>query len=575
MSLLRAVTALAAILGSGAIAAAFADDAKPAIASIPKGETTKYTFDRSKIFPGTTRDYWIYVPKQYDPAKPACVHVNQDGIQFHAPDVFDELIANKEMPVTIGVFITPGRVKANAPGALDRFNRSFEYDGLGDGYARFVLDEILPDVETKTTKDGRPIRLSHDGNDRAISGSSSGAICAFTAAWERPDAFRRVFSSIGTYVGFRGGDGYPKWIRLFEPKPLRVFLQDGSADLNIYGGDWWMANQTMERALTFAGYEVNHEWGTLGHEGSHATKIFPAAVKWLWKDWPAPVKAGGGSQQLREIVIPGEDWKLVAEGYKFTEGPIANSKGEVFFNDIPNSKTYKIGLDGSVSEFLADSKRANGQAFGPDGKLYAVATGAERVLAYDSEGKATTVAEGIKGNDLVVRHDGSIYATEPGEPSKVWRIAPGGEKKVVDTGLKYSNGIALSPDQSLLYVADFKSHWVYSYQIQQDGTLAHKQKFYYLHVPDNADDAGADGMRVDRDGRLYVATRLGIQICDQAGRVNCIIPTPNGKVANLCFGGEKFDVIYATCGERVYKRKVKPTGANAFEAPFKPRAPRL
>ncbi len=190
-------------------------------AEIPKGEVTKYTFDQSKIFPGTMRDYWVYVPRQYDPAKPACLYVNQDGIQYNAPAVFDELIDKKEMPVTIGVFVMHGRVKAPSPGALDRFNRSYEYDGLGDGYARFLLDELLPDVEKKTTSDGRPIRLSHDGNDRGIGGSSSGAICAFTAAWERPDAFRRVFSSIGTYVGLRGGNEYPTLIRKYEPKPIR------------------------------------------------------------------------------------------------------------------------------------------------------------------------------------------------------------------------------------------------------------------------------------------------------------------------------------------------------------------
>jgi gluconolactonase len=279
----------------------------------PKGEVRKYTFDKSKVFPGTTRDYWIYVPTQYDPAKPACVYVNQDGDTYKAPAVFDELIAKGEMPVTIGVFVQPGKVKSPSTDALDRFNRSFEYDGLGDNYARFVLDELLPDVETKTTQDGKPIRLSKDGNDRAIGGASSGAIAAFTVAWERPDAFRRVFSSIGTYVGLRGGNVYPTLIRKYEPKPLRVFLEDGSGDQNIYGGDWWMANQEMERALIFAGYEVNHSWGTGGHNGEHATQIFPDAMRWLWKDYPAPIKVGEGSKPLREILIPGEGWTLVAE----------------------------------------------------------------------------------------------------------------------------------------------------------------------------------------------------------------------------------------------------------------------
>lgn len=548
---------------------------------VPKGEVLKFTFENSKIFPGTWREYWVYVPAQYTPDRPACVYVNQDGIQWNAPVVFDNLIHRKEMPVTIGVFVMHGKVRAaNPDAALDRFNRSYEYDGLGDNYVRFILDELLPDVETKKTSDGRPIRLSKSGNNRAIGGASSGAIAAFTAAWERPDGFSRVFSAIGTYVGLRGGDRYPTLIRKYEPKPIRIFLQDGANDLNIYGGDWWMANQTMERALTFAGYEVNHVWGEGAHNGKHGTAIFPDAMRWLWKGWPEPVKAGTSKNQtLNDLLIPGEGWQLVGEGYRFTEGPAVNAQGEVFFSDVPASKSYKIGLDGKVTEFIADTKRGNGQAFGPDGRLYAVASGAQQILAYDASGKATVIAEGIKGNDIVVASNGNIYVTEPSVPaldqSNVWLIKPNGEKKVVDTGLRFTNGVTLSPDQTLLYVADMRSHWVYSYQIQPDGMLAHKQKYYWLHVPDTADDCGADGLRVDRDGRLYVATRLGIQVCDQAGRVNAIIPLPNGRISNLSFGGENFDTLFATCGDKVYKRRLKVKGANAWGTPLKPTPPRL
>ena len=284
--------------------------------SIPKGEVLNFSFDNSKIFPGTSRNYSVYIPKQYDSSKPACVYINQDGVQYNAPAVFDKLIHEKQMPVTIGVFVTPGKVKATNPNSLDRFNRSFEYDGLGDNYARFLLEELLPNVEKQKATDGRAIILSKDGNDRCIAGSSSGAICAFTAAWERPDAFSRVFSAIGTYVGLRGGDIYPTLIRKMEPKALRVFLEDGSNDNNSFGGDWWMANQTMQRALTFAGYEVNHAWGDGGHNGKHATELFPDAMKWLWKDYPAKIKSGLGSSQLKEILIPGEEWKLVKDGFK-------------------------------------------------------------------------------------------------------------------------------------------------------------------------------------------------------------------------------------------------------------------
>src|SRR6266850_4704316 len=163
---------------SGTLVAFAADDYKPGPDSlpqdaVPKGKVTKYSFDQSKIFPGTIRDYWVYVPEQYDGSKPSPVMVFQDGIQYQAPVVFDNLISAKEIPPLVGIFVTPGRVKGPSTNVLDRFNRSYEYDGLGDSYARFLLDELLPEVETKKTSDGRPIRLSHDGNDRAIGGSSS------------------------------------------------------------------------------------------------------------------------------------------------------------------------------------------------------------------------------------------------------------------------------------------------------------------------------------------------------------------------------------------------------------------
>jgi len=556
-------------------------DSKPQ-PGVPKGEVIKLSFEKSKIFPDTVRDYWIYVPAQYKPDKPACVFVMQDGIRWEAPTVFDNLINKKEIPITIGVFINPGVVKTpDGKVALDRFNRSYEYDGLGDNYARFLLEELLPDVETRKTADGRAIQLSHEGNDRMIAGGSSGAIAAFTAAWERPDAFSRVFSSIGTYVDLRGGMRYPALIRKFEPKPIRVYLQDGSNDLNIYGGDWWMANQTMERALAFAGYEVEHAWGDGGHTGKQATAIFPDALRWLWKDWPKPVGNGPTKNAtLNDILLPGEGWQLVSEGYKFTEGPAVNKNGEVFFTDINNNQIHKIGLDNKVTLFKNDTKRSNGQAFGPDGRLYVVESGAQKVVAYERDGKSSVIAEGFVGNDIVVANNGNIYVTNPpadneNAPSKVWLIKPNGEKTVVDTGLKYSNGLTLSPDQTLLYVADYRSHWVYSYVVRPDGTLQSKQKFFWILVPDTGDQSNADGLRVDADGRVYVATSMGVQVCDQAGRVQCIIPTPNRRLSNVTFGGEKFDTLYATCGDRVYKRKLKVKGAQAWDKPIKPAPPRL
>ena len=212
----------------------------------PVGDVIKGEFSDSRIYPGTWREYWVYVPRQLDRSKPAPVMVFQDGLQYNAPVVFDNLIHKKAIPPMVGVFVMHGRVKAPSSEALDRMNRSFEYDAVSDDYARFLLDEMLPYV-AKT----HGLTLSTDANDRGIAGNSSGAIAAFAAAWQRPDAFRRVFSAIGTYVGLRGGNEFPVLIRKTEPKPIRVFLQDGQNDLNNYTGSWFIANQDMLSALEY------------------------------------------------------------------------------------------------------------------------------------------------------------------------------------------------------------------------------------------------------------------------------------------------------------------------------------
>jgi sugar lactone lactonase YvrE len=303
-------------------------------------------------------------------------------------------------------------------------------------------------------------------------------------------------------------------------------------------------------------------------------------MRFLWKGWPELVKTGQTKNaMLNDILIPRENWQVAWEGGKFTEGAASNAKGEVFFQDVPNSKTYKIGLDGKVIEFIADSKKGNGQAFGPDGTLFAVATATEKIMAYDAAGQGKEVASEIRGNDLVALSNGNLYVTEPfldpKVPGQVWLIKPDGSKQIVDKGIKFPNGITASPDQSLLYVDDARSHWVYSYQIQHDGTLSHKQRYYWLHVPDTDDYSRADGMEVDGAGRLYVTTVGGLQVCDQAGRVNAILPLPSGRPSNVVFGGADFETIYVTSGDKVFKRKLKAKGAPSFLAPIKPAPPHL
>ncbi len=274
------------------IPAIAADDYAPGPDSqprdVPHGEVKKGIFDQSKIFPDTTREYSVYVPKQYNAAKPACLMVFFDGGGYakvdgasRVPVVFDNLIAKKEMPVTVAVFVNPGNIKATQPGAKDRSNRSFEYDSLGDANARFLLEELLP-VAT------RGLNITKDPAGWAIAGASSGGIAAFTVAWEKPDAFRKVVSWIGSFTNIRGGYVYPALIRQTkaQPKPLRVFLQDGSSDLDNLHGNWPLSNQDMAAALKFAGYDYKFEFGTGGHSPKHGGAIFPDTLRWLWRDYP-------------------------------------------------------------------------------------------------------------------------------------------------------------------------------------------------------------------------------------------------------------------------------------------------
>jgi len=549
---------------------------------VPKGEILKFTFSNSRIFPGTWREYWVYVPAQYRADKPSCVYVNQDGIQWNAPIVFDNLIHQKAIPVTIGIFITPGKVLAdNGVQANDRNNRSIEYDGLGDAYTKFLLTEIFPDVETKITSDGRAIRLSKNGNDRAIGGSSSGAVCAFTAAWEHPEEFSRVFSAIGTYTGLRGADRYPVMVRKYEPKPIRIFMQDGSNDLSLSLGDWWKANEYMERSLVFSGYEVMHVWGEGGHNGKHGTALFPEAIKWLWKDWPKPVVEGiSKNQAFVDLLIPGAEWELVGQGYQFTEGIAANASGDVYFQDVPASKTYKIGTDGKPVLLSRDSKKASGTCFSIDGAMYTAAGGTKQVLKYGANANENIVADSISGNDLVVAYNGNVYVTAPEGTQgkgKLILVRPNGKKEILEDALKFPNGCTLSPDQSQLYVTESASHWVWVFKIKPDGTLTHKQRFGWLHVPDNEENAWSDGLKCDTTGRIFVATRIGIQIMDPLGRVVAIMPAPpsNNQTSNLCFGGPDFNIMYVTAGDKVFRRKLKTRAANSFDKPFKTITPRL
>jgi enterochelin esterase-like enzyme len=248
---------------------------------VPKGTVRQMPAWQSKVFPNTTRDWWIYVPAQYRPETPAAVMVFQDGAgpKDYVPVVFDNLIARGDMPVTVGIFIQPGVLADKRP------NRSFEYDTLSDQYARLLLEEMLPEVE-------KTVRLRRDPANRAIAGMSSGGIAAFTVAWERPNDFSKVLSWVGSFTniasgtsGREGGHNYEAMIRKTPKKPIRVFLQDGANDLDNAAGSWTLANLTMAKSLAYAGYDYRFEFGQGFHSVAHGRAILPDSLRWLWRDW--------------------------------------------------------------------------------------------------------------------------------------------------------------------------------------------------------------------------------------------------------------------------------------------------
>ncbi len=281
-------------------------------ADVPKGKLEGPFLFKSKILAGTVRRYWIFVPAEYTGDQPACLLVFHDGQRATNPkgplrvqNVLANLVHKKEIPVTIGLFITPGQLGDTYPDNLGMSNpdhRAEEYDSLSTDYTRFLIDEMLPELSKK-------YRITNDPQGRIIGGTSSGAICAFTVAWNRPDQFRNVISMIGSFVsiGYRpatathplivGGDIYPTLIRKNPIKPLTVFLQDGSSDINNEHGNWVLANQQMLSALEWANghadsvhaagprYRIDHVWGDGSHSDEHGGSLLPDILRWIWKDY--------------------------------------------------------------------------------------------------------------------------------------------------------------------------------------------------------------------------------------------------------------------------------------------------
>jgi enterochelin esterase-like enzyme/sugar lactone lactonase YvrE len=527
----------------------------------PQGVTKDFTFSDSAIFPGTKRAGTVFIPAQYDGSRPACVYVQQDGYNAANKVLLEKLIAAKLMPVTIGIFIRPGDLPSPTAGMSGRRNRCFEYDGVSDNYVRFLTEELLPYV-AKTFG----LKLSNSGNDRCISGGSSGGIAAFNAAWLRPDAFSRVYAFSGSFVAFRGGNQFPTLIRKYEAKPIRAYLTTATHDMENCAGDWFLLDQEMDKALKFSGYDYEFRI----NEGNHCAgggACFPEAMAFLWKGWPAPVQAGPSAPRVRDVIIPNQNWEMAAQGYGDARGPACNSKGEVFFVDATANKIYRIGIDGKVSEFLPDAGHANGIAIDAQDNIYTVSKTTGNVMRYDASGKGTVYASGIPGLYALAMPDGGLYVTaynKPEEASRIWHIKDG-KSVAIDSDIKLPTGLAYRPDQWLLSVADGRSKWVYSYQIQPDGTLINKERFFWLNVQDWEDDAGAESVCYSKEGRMFVATRSGIQVSADDGPTQIILPVPDrSRVLGVCLGGPEMNTLFAFCGDKVWKRLVKVHADGAY-----------
>ncbi len=522
----------------------------------PTGTVKEFTFSDSKIFPGTKRNGSVFIPAQYNPAKPACVYVRQDGYNKGEKKFLESLISVGDMPVTVGVFVRPGEVPAPKPGVFGRRNRDFEYDAVNDNYVRFLVEELLPFIAKEFN-----INLSTNGNDRCIAGGSSGGIAAFNAAWQRPDAFTRVFAGSGSFVAFRGGHEFPTLIRKTEPKPIRTYLTTGTHDMINCAGDWYLLDQEMDKALGFSGYDYFFR----AIDGPHVAgwmENFPEAMRFIWKGWPEPVKAGAGAPRVRDVLATNENWTLAAEGFTDARGPACNAKGEIFFADAGANRIFKLGLDGKVSAFVNDAEKANAATIGPKGEIFTVSEATGRILCYDESGTRRVVAENVPGRHVLARPDGSLYVTG----SNVWHVKDV-KATIVTTGIKRPTGLACRPDQWLLVVADGDSKWGHSFQINDDGSLTNEERFFHLNVSDWDDDAGAESVCYAQEGQIFFATRSGIQICADDGPTQVILPRPDrSRVLGVCLGGADRNTLFAFCGNKIWKRTIKLHAVGAFSS---------
>jgi enterochelin esterase family protein len=544
---------------------------------VPHGTVQQMSPWESKIFANTVRDWSIYVPAQYKSEQPAALMVFQDGERmrdvkgrWRIPIVFDNLIARGDMPPTIAVFINPGNDKSRAENGNRPSNRGFEYDSLGNRYARFLLEEIIPEVEKR-------YRISPEPEMRAIGGSSSGAICAFTVAWERPDQFRKVYSSVGSFTNLRGGNVYPALIRKTEPKPLRVYQADTSGDVDNVAGSWWWANQQMAAALSYMGYDSRFDQAEgYAHNADFGSSKFPDAMKWLWRKEAHQPKIDtkgdlGGDLTLLNLLIPSQSWEVAADNLGFADALCADADGNVYFSDMKAPAVYRINAgDGKRTEIVKEA--VSGLKFGQDGLLYGCQGAKNRVITIDVKtAGVNVVASGVTPNDLAVTADGFIFITETRAQKLTLIHSKTGEVIPVDTGITRPNGIALTQDGGTLAVSDSGGDRAWMFRVNPDGSLDGKLPVMPLRLPINYEGefkfnepppylaaSSGDGMAVDKKGRFYITSALGVQIFDPTGRPCGVLPKPNPNqpLTTCTLGGPDHSTLYIANGPTIYRRRL-------------------
>ena len=568
MSMPRLLAALAVSLFTSALCAR-ADDYtlgpdSQEQAGVPKGTVQEFPWKESKVYPGTERQCWIYLPPGFDTAKEYPLIVFQDGGpavspkgQFRAPIVLDNLIHKGELPAMVALFINPGTVPAATPGGKARSTRSYEYDTPDGVYARFLIDEMLPEV-------AKHAKISPAPENRAVVGISSGGICAFSVAWFRPDAFRKVITGIGSFTNIRGGVWFPAAIRKTERKPLRVFLQEGEKDLDNVHGNWPLSNHDLVAALAFAGYDHKAVFGTDGHGGKHLGAILPDALRWLWRKeepLPAPAAEAKGDLALSGLLIPGKGWEAVVEDRKFVDAPCSDAAGNFYYSDLGGGTgLHKIASDGSATVFNAQATGISGMKFGPDGRLYACHNKEKRVIAIDPSGAVEVLATDIGCNDLVVTSKGHVYVTETGKKQVVLIEGPG-KSRVVDTGITAPNGLALSPDQGTLAVSDYAGVAAWAFRIEANGDLGARMPVFPYRDFGNTVNSKGDGMTSDTTGRWYVSTQAGVEVYDPNGRpVGLILAPTSAPITSATLSGPGLNWLFVLTQGKIYKRQVNATG---------------